>query len=152
MRNDNQLTLGLFLFGLMAQFEGILSRFQLSADEMFILFYIRHYGKDLGGDKVILRRDVTAVMKQAYGRSEATISKCIGGLLNQGFLSGLHLTDSEKQKLFGTVKSRRLALVLGKKGLKKAAEFSKEVRHLLPVEAVNIADKTLDFLSRSGAS
>jgi len=92
--------------------------------ELFVLWHIKHHGRpDSANRPVMLRRDLTSVLKKKFGYSDSDVSKLLDALHDDGFVQKGPLTTEERLVLFGGDSGAKLAVALQPAGSAKIEEF-----------------------------
>ena len=132
MTNSRELPSSLFeiLPVLLPHLIKIFKKCQLSPTELFILSQIRHFGKEYKGQKIILGKDISAVLKELFHYSPSQASKVITKLADRGLIGWTYITGDEKEALFGDRKGKRWILTLLDDGSDKIDSMKTEINQL----------------------
>jgi hypothetical protein len=107
---------------------------QLSPIDVFVLWHIRHFGiKEKGdsGPKMVLRQDLTKVLKNEFKHSDANVSKLIKDLENQEFISCKDLSEHSRNELFGKEAGRRKVVIITDRGSEQIELFKEKIQTLI---------------------
>ncbi|HEX3822661.1 MAG TPA: helix-turn-helix domain-containing protein [Candidatus Sulfotelmatobacter sp.] len=97
--------------------------------ELLVLWHIRHFGKpNSEGQNVVLRHDLTRVLKQNFHYSDANVSKLIEELQEKGFVLRATLSARERGELFGDQDGSKLMVLLRPLGDAKIEQFKAALR------------------------
>lgn len=117
---------------LIVSFFAIFERCKLDVEQLYILAYIKSHGQlNRRGQRVILRENITKVLKVVFGCNDSQISGWVGELCTGEFLDETTLKDNEKAELFSTNKGRNKALFIKRKGVAKVGSLTRELEKLL---------------------
>jgi hypothetical protein len=114
-----------------ARFNTIFKKCKLDAEQVYILAYIRSHGKDNhSGKKIILRSEVTKILKEVFKCSDNQVSGWVNELCTGRFLGEMTLDRNEKAHLFSTRKGRNKALYITRTGVGKFTTVVRELKKL----------------------
>jgi DNA-binding MarR family transcriptional regulator len=111
--------------------DDIFKECNISSEQLLVLMYIKDKGKDCGRGKLILRTEITKILKAIYGRRDSAISKIIGDMLVKRFLGEITLSSVERNQFFGISSGRHKALLLLTPGLKKIEQIDDKFDRLI---------------------
>jgi len=102
----------------------------LDVQQLYILAFILFEGENTKTDqRLLLRGDVTRLLKAVYGSTDNQISQWVADLCSKGFLDAVTLNSSQNSTVFAGKKGRK-ALILNKNGVAKASSYIKELMKL----------------------
>lgn len=119
------------VFSILNYLDNIFEECEISPEQLLVLTYIKYRGKDYGRGKLILRQEITKILKAIYRRQDAAISKIINDMLVRRLLGETTLSSDEKKQLFGTISGRKKALVLLTSGIKKTERVDDKINSLI---------------------
>jgi len=97
--------------------------------DILVLWHIRHFGKpNENQHNVVLRQDLTRVLKMQFRYSDAQTSKLLEELQEQGFIGRSSLSSRERRELFGDESGSKLIVELKGSGDAKVEEFKEHLR------------------------
>jgi len=97
--------------------------------ELLVLWHLKHHGQpDDENRPVMLRHDLTNVLKKNYRYSDSDVSKMLDGLHDHGLVEKGSLTTQERDSLFGSDAGAKLAVRLQSVGGAKIEEFKNLLR------------------------
>ena len=132
---------------LLVRFNSICKKCQLDVQQLYILAFILFEGENTETDqKMLLRGDVTRLLKAVYGSTDNQVSQWVSDLCSKGFLDEVTLSSSQNSAVF-TAKKGRKALLLSKNG---SAKVSFYIRELMKLRDDMVKKK--DFLVAPGMS
>lgn len=92
--------------------------------DLLVLWHIRHFGKtNRVAQNVILRRDLTHMLKRKFRLADSDISKMLDDLQDRGFVERTTISSHERQYLFGDNKGQKQIVVLTVGGSEKIEQF-----------------------------
>jgi hypothetical protein len=116
---------------LLARFNSIYKKTNLDAEQIYILAFIKSHGKDYqSGQKIILRSEITKILKEVFKSTDNQVSGWVSELCTGRYLGERTLARDEKVRLFLTLKGRNKALYLTKNGVNKFSTVIEELRKL----------------------
>lgn len=113
------------------QLDTIFKECKVSPEQLLVLTYIKYQGGDYRKGKVMLRGQITKLLKTSYRIQDAMISKILYDMITRRLLADTVLTNDEKSQFFGTTSGRKRALLLLPLGLKKIEEIDGKFRKLI---------------------
>jgi hypothetical protein len=116
---------------LLERFNSIQKKCHLDAQQIYLLSYFKSHGKvNRRGQRVLLRANITTIMKEVFKCSDNKVSGWVTKLSAGKFLGDTTLSKDEMAELFFTREGRAKALFLTKEGIAKVAFFVKELEKL----------------------
>jgi DNA-binding MarR family transcriptional regulator len=116
---------------LLVRFNSILKKSKLDEEQIYILAFIKSHGEDnQSGKKIILRSEITKILKEVFKCTDNQVSGWVNGLCTNRFLGEMTLDRDEKALLFSTRKGRNKALYITKSGVTKFSTVINELKKL----------------------
>jgi DNA-binding MarR family transcriptional regulator len=92
--------------------------------ELFVLWHIKNFGRSNDkGRPIILRHDLSNVLKRKFRYSDSDTTKLLNALQDQGYIDRGSLTTHERASIFGDAVGTRLVVLLLPTGIEKIDSF-----------------------------
>jgi hypothetical protein len=116
---------------LLGRFNFILEECKLNVQQLYLLAYYGSHGtSNRQGQKILLRADITKILKEVFKCSDTQVSDWVTELCAKKYLGEITLSKDERAELFLTRKGRVKALVITNKGMAKVTFFVKRLEKL----------------------